>query len=663
VPALRSRRCGGDRAPSITGEPTPRAKQPQAAGAKDFQGRTWATRKRPWVDRLATAWLITRFVDRSPRFIWIDSPKRCPKSAIGYDFDGARFSHVDDKVAFESFAHVRLDGDPRAEALGRTGALHRCGRIPLDAAAGIETVMRGLQAQHADDNALLAAALPIFDSLRAAMKVRNEHPGSDRRRAPALFRRSFRLLAQARLISFGGPAGQIAIMHEELVERRRWISEQRFLHALNYCMLLPGPEAQQLATYIGWLMHRTRGGLSPAAVCTAVALHTDRVVVDLHGFGNVPVIAGFFSASSRPSRHWSCMPLTASVREHSKADGYGDCRGCIPGGLALHVPFPAIVLVAGIAGTSAATTRRTVLDQRRSRQGGADRRRGVHRRRHAYAVARPFHLAAVFALVLISVWFCGSPRWCVCGHLRRGRRLTQMGWFFTKAALLTFGGAYAVLPTCTRARLNTISGYAATDHRGLALGETTPGPLIMVVAFVGFVADGPRQFSDRMRCLAGVVAAIVVYVLHVPASFCSFSRRAVHRVDPWQLEIHRAAHSITAAVVGVIVNLACSRLPRPLARRAGWTVRMGCRPSSVLPRRSPCSASRWASFLWCSRRVCRAGGAIAAPAYSRESTLCKAVSLTFLRSRRPARPVGKTGAQPSREQLCRRGKAAQRHSR
>jgi|SRR5882672_1218646 len=154
------------------GEPTPRANSLKPQAAKDFQGKTWATRKRPWVDRLATAWLITRFVDRSPRFVWIDNPKRCPKSAIGYDFDGARFSHVDDKVTFEVVLHTfGLDADPALKRLGELVHYIDVGGIPVDAAAGVETVVRGLQAQHADDNALLAAALALFDSLQAAMKV------------------------------------------------------------------------------------------------------------------------------------------------------------------------------------------------------------------------------------------------------------------------------------------------------------------------------------------------------------------------------------------------------------------------------------------------------------------------------------------------------------
>ena len=139
----------------------------------EFQGRTWATRKRPWVDRLATAWLVTRFVDKSPKFIWLADPRKCPRSALGFDFDGARFTHVGDKVTFEVVAATfGLDED---RAIERLGELVRCidvGGIPVDEAPGVETMVRGLQAQHTKDDALLAAALPLFDTLHTALKAR-----------------------------------------------------------------------------------------------------------------------------------------------------------------------------------------------------------------------------------------------------------------------------------------------------------------------------------------------------------------------------------------------------------------------------------------------------------------------------------------------------------
>jgi hypothetical protein len=142
----------------------------------DYQGRTWATRKRPWVDRLGSAWLVQRFIDRSPRFTWLADPKRCPKNALGYDFDGATFTHVGDKVTFEVVAEsFGLMEDPAIQRMARLVHCIDVGGIPVDEAPGLEMLVRGLQAQHADDDALLGASLPLFDSIYAAMQVRHDH--------------------------------------------------------------------------------------------------------------------------------------------------------------------------------------------------------------------------------------------------------------------------------------------------------------------------------------------------------------------------------------------------------------------------------------------------------------------------------------------------------
>jgi hypothetical protein len=153
------------------GEPRPGAGAIERLSRDSFQGRTWATRKRPWVDRLATAWLVQRFVDARPRFLWLDEPRKRPKSALGFDFDGARFSHVDDKVTFEVVAHAfGLDDDAGLRRLGELVHYIDVGGIPVDEAAGVETLVRGLQALHADDDELLAAAGVLFDGLYAAMR-------------------------------------------------------------------------------------------------------------------------------------------------------------------------------------------------------------------------------------------------------------------------------------------------------------------------------------------------------------------------------------------------------------------------------------------------------------------------------------------------------------
>jgi hypothetical protein len=155
------------------GEPSASAEVIQRLALSDFQGKTWATRKRPWVDRLATAWLVTRFIDQAPRFVWQDDPRKCPKTALGFDFDGARFSHVGELVTFEVVARsFGLDTDPGLQRLGQLVHYIDVGGIPVDEAAGIETLVRGLQAQHPKDDTLLAAALPLFDALYAALAAR-----------------------------------------------------------------------------------------------------------------------------------------------------------------------------------------------------------------------------------------------------------------------------------------------------------------------------------------------------------------------------------------------------------------------------------------------------------------------------------------------------------
>jgi hypothetical protein len=155
------------------GEPEPASAIIERQSIDDYQGRTWATRKRPWVDRLATAWLVQRFIDRSPTFLWIDEPARCPRKALGYDFDGARFTHVGQRVTFEVVAATfGLDDDPALQGVGRLVHTIDVGGSVLDEAAGFELIVRGLQQQHANDDALLAAAVGLFDTLYVAMGSR-----------------------------------------------------------------------------------------------------------------------------------------------------------------------------------------------------------------------------------------------------------------------------------------------------------------------------------------------------------------------------------------------------------------------------------------------------------------------------------------------------------
>src|SRR6266704_3677668 len=272
--------------------------------------------------------------------------------------------------------------------------------------------------------------------------------------APVSVGEAFRYWLKLGFISFGGPTGQIAIMHQDLVERKRWISEKRFLHALNYCMVLPGPEATQLATYIGWMMHRTWGGVIAGSLFVLPSLAILAALTWTYlVFGNVPVVAGLFYGI-KPAV--TAIVLFAAWRIGSRALKnaalWAISFAAFVAIFAFKVPFPYIVLGAGVIGYLGG---RIAPDKfATGGHGAAEKRYG----------------GALGALVALFGW---------------ESTLAQMGWFFTKAALLTFGGAYAVLPYVYQGAVEYYQWLTATQMiDGLALGETTPGPLIMVVAVV-----------------------------------------------------------------------------------------------------------------------------------------------------------------------------------
>ncbi|MGQ0752248.1 MAG: chromate efflux transporter, partial [Betaproteobacteria bacterium] len=292
-------------------------------------------------------------------------------------------------------------------------------------------------------------------------------------------------------ISFGGPTGQIAIMHQELVERRRWISERRFLHALNYCMVLPGPEATQLATYIGWLMHRTLGGIIAGTLFVLPSLFILIALAWIYmAYGDVPAIAGILYGI-KPAV--TAIVVYAAYRIGSRALKNGllwtIAAVAFVAIFAFDVPFPYIVLGAGIIGYIGG---RLAPDKFAvgGGHGAAQKHYGAAliddtTPTPAHARFTWSHLAMVCA-VSLALWFgVIAALYALYGW---DATLTQMGWFFTKAAFLTFGGAYAVLPYVYQGAVEHYGWLTATQMiDGLALGETTPGPLIMVVTFIGFV--------------------------------------------------------------------------------------------------------------------------------------------------------------------------------
>ena len=363
-------------------------------------------------------------------------------------------------------------------------------------------------------------------------------------------------------ISFGGPAGQIAIMHEELVVRRRWISEKRFLHALNYCMVLPGPEAQQLATYIGWLMHKTRGGIVAGTLFVLPSLFILIALSWLYiAYGEVPLIAGLFYGI-KPAV--TAIVVQAAHRIGSRALKnnalWAIAAASFVAIFALNVPFPFIVLGAALIGFFGGRMAPEIF-----KVGG-----GHGTAKESFGVAliddnTPTPAHAVFSLSrLIQVLAIGALLWVIPIGLLVMRfgwehTLTQMSWFFTKAALLTFGGAYAVLPYVYQGAVDQFGWATATQMiDGLALGESTPGPLIMVVAFVGFIGGYVKElFGPESLFLAGAVAAAVVtWFTFLPSFIFILAGGPFIESTHNDLKFTAPLTAITSAVVGVILNLA-----------------------------------------------------------------------------------------------------------
>jgi len=380
--------------------------------------------------------------------------------------------------------------------------------------------------------------------------------------APVSFWQAFGFWLKLGFISFGGPAGQIAIMHEELVVRRRWLSEKRFLHALNYCMVLPGPEAQQLATYIGWLMHKTRGGIVAGALFVLPSLLLLIALSWVYiAYGQVTWVAGLFYGI-KPAVTAIVMQAAHRIGSRVLQNNFliAIAAASFVFIFALKVPFPFIVFAAAIIGFVGGR----MWPESFSAGGG-----------HAASPASfgkaliddetltPKH--AVFSLKrLLQVLLAGAVLWALpMGYLviQNGwdHTFTQMSWFFTKAALLTFGGAYAVLPYVFQGAVEQFGWVTATQMMdGLALGETTPGPLIMVVAFVGFVGGYVKAVlgPDSLFLAGALAAALVTWFTFLPSFIFILAGGPFVESTHNDLKFTAPLTAITAAVVGVIVNLA-----------------------------------------------------------------------------------------------------------
>jgi chromate transporter len=376
------------------------------------------------------------------------------------------------------------------------------------------------------------------------------------------FGEALRFWLKLGFISFGGPAGQIAIMHTELVERRRWISEKRFLHALNYCMVLPGPEAQQLATYIGWLMHRTWGGIAAGGLFVLPSLFILIVLSWVYvRFGNAPLVAGVFfglkPAVTALVLHAAHRIGTRALRNVWLWVVAGASLAAI---LVFSTPFPAIVVGAALVGWLGAKRWPGVFALGGGHGAGSvdygaaliddDTPTPEHAR---FSLAR---LVRVLATGLV-LWVAGLAALVLA--FGASSALATMGWFFTKAALVTFGGAYAVLPYVYQGAVEThqwLSGPQMID--GLALGETTPGPLIIVVAFVGFLGGWLHEVAGPNALFLGAAlgATVATFFTFLPSFVFIFAGGPLVEATHGRLGFTAPLSAITAAVVGVIVNLA-----------------------------------------------------------------------------------------------------------
>jgi chromate transporter len=381
------------------------------------------------------------------------------------------------------------------------------------------------------------------------------------------FMAALRFWLQLGFISFGGPAGQIAIMHRELVEKRRWISEKRFLHALNFCMVLPGPEAQQLATYLGWLMHRTWGGVVAGALFVLPSLVLLIVLSWIYmAFGQQPVVAGIF---------YGIKPAVAAIVLHalhriaSKSLG-NPLAAPVPWALAamsfisiwlFKLPFPLVVLAAMLIGVVVSRVAPGALGKG---SGHAAKNQGAH---EAALIDddTPTPPHALFRLSRLAlVLLAGSVLWLLPMALLLASfgwqgTLTQIGWFFTKAALLTFGGAYAVLPYVNQSAVEHYQWLTTAQMMdGLALGETTPGPLIIIVAFVGFVAGWSKEVLGPGIPFIGaaLAACVATWFTFLPSFIFILAGGPYVESTRGNLKLTAPLAAVTAAVVGVIANLA-----------------------------------------------------------------------------------------------------------
>jgi len=393
------------------------------------------------------------------------------------------------------------------------------------------------------------------------------------------FSEAFRYWVRLGFISFGGPAGQIAIMQRDLVDRKKWISQERFLHALSFCMLLPGPEAQQLAIYIGWLLHGTWGGIVAGSFFVIPSIFILWGLSAVYAaYGSLPLVAGIF-AGLKPAV--VALVLVALVRIAARAlrprGLAGIAAAAFVGIFLLHVPFPWIVLGAGILGFLAGRVWPRRFDEARQDAARSGEKDAASTQSEARIEKTRGSWTRVFRITLTGVLLWGAP-FLALGLWRGWSSLyAQQYRFFTQAAFVTFGGAYAVLVYVLQAAVQSyhwITHAQAID--GLGLAETTPGPLIMVLQFVGFMTGWNRPEGMSRLASATLGALVTTYVTFLPCFFYIFLGAPYVESLRGNKALRSALSGITAAVVGVILNLAvvfglAVLLPHGWGREPDWT--------------------------------------------------------------------------------------------
>ena len=379
----------------------------------------------------------------------------------------------------------------------------------------------------------------------------------------ASFKEAFLFWLKLGFISFGGPAGQISTVHHELVDKKHWISEKRFLHALNYCMILPGPEALQLVIYMGWLLHRTIGGVIAGVLFIFPALLLLILLSMIYvTYGQSPIIEGIF------------LGIKPAVTAIVIAAGYRISKKilkkpihfviAIAALLAMQfkISYPVIIIGAGILGFLVSKMQPEWMSFKGSTHSSKESNKPNNpaliddeseQLPHTYFSIKRFLIVLVVSLLALALPFLALLTTFGPDHL-----FSQLAWFFTKAALLTFGGAYAVLPYVFQAAVENFQWLTTAQMMdGLALGETTPGPLIIVVTYIGFIASYSHTLLIDSPILAGIFGGLVVSWFTFMPSFCFiFLGGPFIESTRSELRLMPILNGITCAVVGVIANLA-----------------------------------------------------------------------------------------------------------